>query len=189
MVRVTEARVENHGGTAFPAAVEVEAPRTVDRDQPLRLRVGGVVDDYNAPCAIAGRGRGNRCAGGEADMAPAGHRQGYLPYLAWIELRILDEPEPVAEGILHGANPDAAADILHGLQRYRPAGEQSLQRCIGIGDAPQRLRPVGTRCPIGHQPQFESPHFEADVKRLVEVRRVPTTCVYHAFAATRSVTG
>ena len=81
-------------------------------------------------------------------------------------------PSRLPNGILDRADPDPVADVLHGLQQYRPAGEQSLQRCIGIGDAPQRLRPVGARCPVGHQPKLESPHFEADVKRLVEVRCV-----------------
>jgi len=64
---VTEARVENHGGVAFPDAVEVEAPRAVDRDQTLRLRVDGIVDDCDAPCAIAHRCRcrWKGCAGCE----------------------------------------------------------------------------------------------------------------------------
>ncbi len=56
------------------------------------------------------------------------------------EVWILDDAQPVAEGIKHRGDADTLADFLQRIQHFGAECNQPGQRVGRIRDAPQRLR-------------------------------------------------
>jgi hypothetical protein len=101
-------------------------------------------------------------------------------------VRVLDHAERVAERIEHRRRLDAVADVLHGIAQRRAEAREPLDGLADVRDAPVRERAVGTGLAVGQEPELEAADLEADVERLVEVRRL---AAYQALPFARSVTG
>src|SRR5215469_14798340 len=91
-------------------------------------------------------------------------------YRGGAEVRILDDAEAVAKRIDDCGHADALADVRDGIERRRSELQEPGVRRLDVVDPPQRLRPVGPRSGIRHEPQLEATHRETDIERLIEVR-------------------
>ena len=101
-------------------------------------------------------------------------RHPYAPTpLRPLEVRVLDNPDHVAERVLQRRDLDVAADLRDGIGRRGALGHQGGVRRFDVGHAPIGdgvVAKLHTRH-VRVQPQLESPHVESHVKGLVEVRR------------------
>src|SRR5215203_815261 len=87
-------------------------------------------------------------------------------------MRVLDDPQDIAERIEHRRDPDAAAHVLNALVLPRSQAEEPGEGCIRVGHSPVGLDAPGPwlRALAGRvQSQLEAADAEADVERLVEV--------------------
>ncbi|MBW3628033.1 MAG: hypothetical protein KY464_01935 [Gemmatimonadetes bacterium] len=91
------------------------------------------------------------------------------------EVRVLDDPDRVAERVQQGGYPDPFADVLHIGVDHRPTPDQIAYRPFDV-----RYTPVSDHRPRGRagcftrlQPQLVPGNVEPDVERLVEVRLDP----------------
>ena len=89
------------------------------------------------------------------------------------EVRVLDDAEDVAEGILHRRDADPAADVLHRLVRPRAPSASSSRTPRRRPRRPSTATtpPPGTHVAhVGVEAELEAADLEADVEGLREVR-------------------
>lgn len=92
-----------------------------------------------------------------------------------VEVRVLDDAEHVAERIANRCDSNAPAHVLGRLVQLGANPEQAVKRFLNVGHAPVSRRPTLARRPftVRIQPELEATHVEANVERLVKVRRGP----------------
>ncbi len=85
---------------------------------------------------------------------------------------VLDHPEGVAEGIGHGGDLDAVADILNGRARGGAEGEEAVEGGVGIVHTPVGNGAAGAgwcAARVGIETELVAADVKAHVERLVEV--------------------
>lgn len=87
-------------------------------------------------------------------------------------MRVLDDPDDVAEGVFDRRDEDSAAHIRDRLALLRAEFREACERGARVGDAPVGDDAVaGDRARgVGVEAEFVAADVEADVERLVEVR-------------------
>src|ERR1700730_10919994 len=87
------------------------------------------------------------------------------------EMRVFDEPEPVAERIEHDDHLDAVADVLDVLDLLRAGSQEVLEPGADVADAPVGVDTSFLSCRPGirQEPELEAPDGEADIERLIEI--------------------
>src|SRR6266850_5676478 len=88
---------------------------------------------------------------------------------ARLEVRIFDDAEAIAEGILDRADTNALADVRNVLDGLRAERDQPIENFARIRDAPVRAYAIRARLGIRQEAQLEAADGKADVKRLVEI--------------------
>src|SRR5712692_5685838 len=87
-----------------------------------------------------------------------------------VEMRILDDAEKIAEGVVDHRDLDALAHVLERLVDFRAHLLEPRHLGRGIGDAPIRERPLRAGPAVGNEAELEAAARIAHVERLVEVR-------------------
>jgi hypothetical protein len=82
----------------------------------------------------------------------------WLPHLAEVEVRVLDDAEPVAERVPHRRHFDAATHVFDGLVDLCSQTREPSQLGSGVRDLPQyTCTPARRGSPSGSNPSSNPP--------------------------------
>ncbi len=81
-------------------------------------------------------------------------------------------PKRLPNGSRTAATLMPSPTSVTGFDRRRAERDQAREGGVDVGHAPQRLRPCGAGLALGQQAEFEAADREADIERLVEIRRL-----------------
>ena len=159
------ARYGNEGG-AGPAAKRKHEHDQVEQSTHV-----------SAPDGLPFSGFGPRAGGADIPSAwradvRCNRGVGWLPSSngSGVKIRVLDDPEQVAEGISNCRDFDSATHILDWLVHRAAHCDDSGQFCGCVHRAPVNLNTGSTGLAVWYQTEFEAARGEPDIERLVEVR-------------------
>src|SRR5579864_6589294 len=111
---------------------------------------------------------GSKARPGPGERRAAGPPQG--PALL-AEVRVVDQPEPVAERIEQGHHLDAVAHVLDVGRLLGPRRQEVPARRLDVLDAPVDVHAaiVALRAGVRQQAELEAADREPDVERLIEI--------------------